>query len=465
MAHSGGGCAFAIYMEERFTRMATQKANRKTHPKPMTAEVRQFMHFNREGDVIPHGWNKKIGRWHDATKYRANLAEDAEIDTATGKKKPIGSKKKVWRSRPFAERLLARIIWFYTPSPVKNDSGKITGWKRKFKGPYWQLNTVEMADSLGCSTRTIREEIALLKDLKLIKTQLCHAKEVNSKKRVPLYVIPIFEGIVALTKELETAPTDATDATTNDEESSYPSSEDSSQLVRKNLPISYIPPLSDTSSTSSTTVEVEAGDAENQNPTQPLEERKGVETEQVPPPAAAPARAPAPPRKPDPAQVRQADDLIAKHAECKAGGKLSNWDITRNAIESARKGNIREDKTAIEKACNVLAEIISEIVNDYQWRFWRDRKQALEIIKLDLHLDDVAAYVRADCDSIAQKQKDRENYGMGDALQAVRIALAAQSAEQKKPQGPIAMYAPDGRPVMIERHEVDLALARGYKHV
>lgn len=430
-------CAFAIYTEERFTRMATQKANRKTHPKPITAEVRQFMHFNREGDVIPHGWNKKIGRWHDATKYRANLAEDAEIDAATGKKKPIGSKKKVWRSRPFAERLLARIIWFYTPSPVKNDSGKITGWKRKFKGPYWQLNTVEMADSLGCSTRTIREEIALLKELKLIKTQLCHAKEVNSKKRVPLYVIPIFEGIVALTKELETMPTDAPDATSNNEESSYPSSEDSSQLVRKNLPISYIPPLSDTSSTSSPHGEIAAGASPNQNPTQPLEERKEVKTAQVPPTATAPARAPAPPQphKPDPSQVRQADDLIIKHAERKAGGKLTNWDITKGAIESAIKGNVREDKAAIDRACKTLAETISEIVNDYQWRFWPNRKSAMQIIELDLHLDDVVAYVRADCDSIAAKYKDREGYGMENALQAVRIALAALGEKQKKVLG------------------------------
>ena len=87
---------------------------------------------------------------------------------------------------------------------------------------------------------------------------------------------------------------------------------------------------------------------------------------------------------------------------------------------------------AITKACEALAGTISEIVNDYQWRFWPNRKSAMEIIKLDLRLDDVVTYVRADCDSIASKYKERDGYGMENALQAVRIALAALSEKQSK---------------------------------
>jgi len=437
MAHSGG-CAFAIYIytEELDTRMsATPKTNRKAHPKPITAEVRQFMHFNREGDVIPHGWNKKIGAWHDATKRSKDES-----------KAWVKDKKRVWRSRPFAERLLARIVWFYTPSPIKDNSGKVTGWRRKFRGPFWQLNTTEMAEALGCSARTIRAEIDLLKTLGLITTKPARDRtHADGTKKLPIFVVPVYNAIVGLTQA--------------EEDSSLAAEEDSSLEPRKNLPISSFLPPSLSSSTSSTVVEVAAEASPNENPTVHLQEEREVKNTQVPPPAATPARAPAPPNP----QREALDQRLVSGGRPKE--KLINWDISVDGLESARKGNFREDKTAIEKACNVLAETISEIVNDYQWRFWRDRKQALEIIKLDLHLDDVVAYVRADCDSIAQKQKERDGYGMGDALQAVRIALAAQSAEQKKPQGPIAMYAPDGRPVMIERHEVDLALAQGYKHV
>ena len=184
--------------------------------------------------------------------------------------------------------------------------------------------------------------------------------------------------------------------------------------------------------------EISNGASPNQNPTQPLQEEKEVEQKANMPPAAAqpvPVRAPAPPtgtRKPDPEQVRRADDLLQRHIAHKDGGKLTNWDITRRALDKAIKSGPQEDKAAIEKACNELSDTISEIVNDYQWRFWRDKRQALQIIALDLTLDAIAAYVRADCDNIAQKQKDREGYGIGDALQAVRIALAAQNGPPKK---------------------------------
>ena len=160
----------------------------------------------------------------------------------------------------------------------------------------------------------------------------------------------------------------------------------------------------------------------NQNPTQPLEKEKEVEQKaNMPPaaaPAAAPARAPAPPRKPDPEQVRHADDLLQRHIAHKEGGKLTNWNISRKSIEAAIANKHHDDKSAIEKACRELNDTISEIVNDYQWRFWHDKRQALQIIALDLTLDAIAAYVRASCDDIAAKQKDREGYGIGDALQA-----------------------------------------------
>lgn len=208
---------------------------------------------------------------------------------------------------------------------------------------------------------------------------------------------------------------------------------------------------------------------ESQGNTQPLEESSVDKKAAVPPPAAvppAPARAPAPPaRKPDPAQVQQADDLMERYADHKQGGKLANWPITRRAIDKAVKNGAQEDKAAINAACDELKEVVSGIANAFGWRHWFDRKSALLVISLDLPLDTIRAYVQADCDGMAKKQKDREGYGMGDALQACRLGMAAHVQEQKKPQGPIAMRAPDGRPVMIDRDEIDLALAKGYTHV
>jgi len=368
------------------------------------------MHFNREGDIIPHGWNKKIGVWHDATKRSKDENKDW-----------VKAKQRVWRSRPFAERLLARIVWFYTPSPIKDNSGKVTGWRRKFKGPFWQLNTAEMADALGCSSRTIRAEIDLLKTLGLITTKPARERTAaDGTKNIPIFVVPVYESIIGLTKA--------------EEDSSLAAEEDSSLEPRKILPNSSIPPHSSSSNTGLDDAKPTAGAAPETN-TQPLQEEKEVDKTATVPPAAAPARAPAPPtdtRKPDPEQVRHADDLLQRHIAHKDGGKLTNWNITRKSIEAAIANKHHDDKAAIEKACSELADTISEIVNDYQWRFWRDKRQALQIIALDLTLDAIAAYVRADCDSIAQKQKDREGYGIGDALQAVRIALAAQNGPPKK---------------------------------
>ena len=175
--------------EQKRTTMNKKETAQKTD-RPITAEVAKFMHFHRDGDIIPHGWNKKIGDWHDY------------------KNKKTGEIVKGWRSRPFAERLLARIVWFYTPTPVKNDSGEVTGWQRKFRAGYWQMNPVEMAQALGCSRQTIVDELSLLRELGLITTQASRDKtKADGNRNVPLFVIPVFDAIVGLTTaSQETTP-------------------------------------------------------------------------------------------------------------------------------------------------------------------------------------------------------------------------------------------------------------------
>lgn len=149
--------------------------------RPVTAEVQQFANLNRDGDMIPHNWNKFIGRWHEFKSKK-------------------GEVKHSWRSHPFAERLLARIVWYYTPTPVMNASGDVMEYKRKFNGPYWEIRQREMAMAFGCSRQTIIDELALLRELGLVRTEdtIKHGVA-NPKFHAPIFVIPIFDAIINIT--------------------------------------------------------------------------------------------------------------------------------------------------------------------------------------------------------------------------------------------------------------------------
>lgn len=149
-----------------------------TKDRNVTPLVEKFARFNREGDVIPHGWNKHIGTWHD-------------------QKRKDGTTRKVWRTRPFACWLLARVIWAYTPSPVYNNAGEVVSYRRKFAGPYWVIDRAEIAAALGCSLRTIASETDLLRSLKLIETR--PAGNPSGSQNTRMFVIPNFDAIVAIT--------------------------------------------------------------------------------------------------------------------------------------------------------------------------------------------------------------------------------------------------------------------------
>jgi hypothetical protein len=156
--------------------MTTQNNNR-----PVTAEVQQFANLNRDGDMIPHNWNKFIGRWHEFKSKK-------------------GEMKHSWRSHPFAERLLARIVWYYTPTPVMNASGDVMEYKRKFNGPYWEIRQKQMAKAFGCSRRTIVDELALLRELGLVRTEDAIKRSADDPQyHAPIFVIPIFDAIAKIT--------------------------------------------------------------------------------------------------------------------------------------------------------------------------------------------------------------------------------------------------------------------------
>jgi hypothetical protein len=145
-----------------------------------TAEVRAMRALPAEGDMIRPGWTRHIRSRHDQTIK--------------------GSEREVSRVRPFAIMLLARICFVYSPSPRRDDNGKIIGWARKFAGPYWYPNWDELASEFGCSTRTLRDEATLLERMGLIRTEPIRERVArDGAKNVPEYVIPNVKTILRIT--------------------------------------------------------------------------------------------------------------------------------------------------------------------------------------------------------------------------------------------------------------------------
>lgn len=149
----------------------------------VTPEVALFAGYSYHGDLIGHGWEAHVGRSF----------------TRKG--------KEVFQPSQIAMRLLARVLFFYSPSPVFNEQGTLVGWKRKFAGRYWQLNPRQMAKEFGCSVNTLWAAVDLLRELKLIWTQPAREREASDgMKAIPLHVVPIKERVDAITKRATAAP-------------------------------------------------------------------------------------------------------------------------------------------------------------------------------------------------------------------------------------------------------------------
>lgn len=149
----------------------------------VTPEVALFAGFSYVGDLIGHGWEKHIGGWFERRG------------------------KRQWQAHPIAMRILARVLFFYSPSPVFDEQGSVVGWRRKFAGRYWQLNPRQMARELGCSVGTLWREIDLLRELGLIWTQPARERAAeDGVKAIPLHVVPIKEKVEAITARATAAP-------------------------------------------------------------------------------------------------------------------------------------------------------------------------------------------------------------------------------------------------------------------
>lgn len=189
----------------------------------VTAEVKAVSELHYYGDCIAHGWSKHIGKWHAV------------------KKRGSDETRRVWRSRPFAQRLLARVLWMYQPTPITNEStGEVVGYRRKFHGDYWRIAFKELAEEFGCSTRTLYDELELLRKLGLVRTlAVRQAAKADGVKRSPLYVIPITQAIAKITPRPRVEKAGEETSRASEETSVAAGEVSSAEPVKKLQPTSY----------------------------------------------------------------------------------------------------------------------------------------------------------------------------------------------------------------------------------
>lgn len=186
----------------------------------ITPEVRAMGELNYYGDCIAHSWSKHVGTWHDMKRKSSN-----EI-------------KRVWRSRPFAQRLLARVVLMYKPVPIQREgTGEFVGWKRRFQGRYWRIDFAELAREFGCSARTLYDELALLRTLGLVTTQPVYVvRKEDGTKRSPLYVVPVVARIARITDAPKVVASEVSSPAASEETSADATEETSIEPLKKLQP-------------------------------------------------------------------------------------------------------------------------------------------------------------------------------------------------------------------------------------
>ncbi|MEA2016487.1 MAG: hypothetical protein U9O59_07290 [Actinomycetota bacterium] len=96
--------------------------------------------------------------------------------------------------------LLANIYYWYRPTPIDDEvSGKVVGYKQKFKADKLQKNYQEYADLLGVSKRTIKNSMDTLVRLELITREF---RKIITKNGLVLtnvmFLEPIIHNIISI---------------------------------------------------------------------------------------------------------------------------------------------------------------------------------------------------------------------------------------------------------------------------
>jgi hypothetical protein len=98
-----------------------------------------------EGNIIPHTWYQHIRYTNKRGTY---------VDA-------------------IAILLLAEIVYWYRPSVVHDETtGRVIGWKKKFKGDKLKRSYAALCEKLGTTDKQIRDAMSLLKSLGLVDIDL-----------------------------------------------------------------------------------------------------------------------------------------------------------------------------------------------------------------------------------------------------------------------------------------------------
>lgn len=103
-------------------------------------------------------------------------------------------------------KLLAHIMFRYTPTKVFDEKGNYLYAKKKFRGEYWVIDFNEVAEKKGISDDTVRRALNRLVEQGLVRTEQISIQLNNANGRIyRICVIPIIDKIKNITKDDEGA--------------------------------------------------------------------------------------------------------------------------------------------------------------------------------------------------------------------------------------------------------------------
>ncbi|HHW57786.1 MAG TPA: hypothetical protein GXX15_09025 [Clostridia bacterium] len=145
--------------------MINNNNNNKTNP-----EVRKMMELNFEGNIIPAQWYKHITFPSGKTNLNAVV-------------------------------ILAEIVYWYRPAIERDPAtGKVLGYRQKFKGDKLQRSYQSFADQFGLTKRQVQDAVKRLIELGLVRIEFRNIKtETGLTLTNVMYIEPVTEKIKEIT--------------------------------------------------------------------------------------------------------------------------------------------------------------------------------------------------------------------------------------------------------------------------
>lgn len=110
--------------------------------------------------------------------------------------------------------LLSEIVYWYRARELRDEvTGRVIGYKKKFKADKLQKNYQQFADQFGVSKRQVQDAVYRLRDSGLITVEL---RIVKTKEGLIMSNVPYFEPVPERIREI-TYPVDLNNKITNDE--------------------------------------------------------------------------------------------------------------------------------------------------------------------------------------------------------------------------------------------------------